>query len=373
MRHIESVSCEISNGMVYIYDQDGNMVETLSYPDLENAYSTGSGIVIETESMSYIYSVRGDYLELTGDRFRANTNKPPPEDLIPNFAKPGYSPESSQEDNSYERYHIPVQPSRNSTGGCLLLIIAAVVISVVCNKCSSSDNKARSESVSTTKQASFETSPTGKSEALEWAYYKSGGHYVCSHGSFTANGKDWHGAELFLRKHSGKQEVFVSFNTSYPCVQEDLSKAAYIFGEGESIVGKWHPSTDCKAIFYGENAVDLINAFRNQKKFAVAFRDHKDVLYLASFNVNGAFQKYCSLDNKTEVIGNTSPLEKPKSDSRNELNDMAWWEKILLGACSLFGILTLICSVVEKSWSMFFLSVLPWISPLLWLMRFFTA
>lgn len=71
MRDVESVSCDVVNNTVYIYDQNGNTVNVLSIPGLENAYSTGRCIIAETETMSYTYKVRRDgSLGLPGIRGR---------------------------------------------------------------------------------------------------------------------------------------------------------------------------------------------------------------------------------------------------------------------------------------------------------------
>ena len=137
MRNIESLSCDVSNGMVYVYDQDGNMVDTYSYPDIENAYSTGRGIVIETESMVYTYTLHGDYLKLSGSRFRSGGRKPPSDDLI---AKVSNRTEEHVSSSGYT-------PSRSYGGGgggspgCwFAFIIFAILYCVIYQKgCSHND------------------------------------------------------------------------------------------------------------------------------------------------------------------------------------------------------------------------------------------
>ncbi len=80
--NVESVSCEVSNGTIYIYDQYGNQVNVLSVPGLKYAHSTGRYIIAETESMSYTYKVRCDgSIEQTG--LRGRPSESPSDDLIP--------------------------------------------------------------------------------------------------------------------------------------------------------------------------------------------------------------------------------------------------------------------------------------------------
>lgn len=131
MRNIESLSCDVSNGMVYVYDQDGNMVDTYSYPDIENAYSTGRGIVIETESMVYTYSLHGNYLKCVGSRFRNSRPKPPPHDLIAKV---------SNRTEQYRDTSSDYTPSRsygggNGSPGCwFTFIIFAILYCVIYQK-----------------------------------------------------------------------------------------------------------------------------------------------------------------------------------------------------------------------------------------------
>ena len=136
MRNIESLSCDVSNGMVYVYDQDGNMVDTYSYPDIENAYSTGRGIVIETESMVYTYSLRGDYLKLTGSRFRSGGRKPPPDDLIAKVSN------RTEEDCGSSSGYIPSRSygGGGSPGCWFAFIIFAILYCVICQKGCSHDD-----------------------------------------------------------------------------------------------------------------------------------------------------------------------------------------------------------------------------------------
>ena len=123
MRNIESLSCDVANGMVYVYDQDGNMVDTYSYPDIENAYSTGRGIVIETESMVYTYSLRGDYLKLTGSRFRSGGRKPPPDDLIAKVSN-----RTEEDCGSYRGSYSSPSSSGSSAGGCGLILVLGCIV-----------------------------------------------------------------------------------------------------------------------------------------------------------------------------------------------------------------------------------------------------
>ena len=108
MIDVESVSCEVSNGTVYIYDQYGNLVNTLTgFIGLVHAYSTGRCIIVDTDSMSYTYSVgRDGSVRQTG--MRGRPNRPPSDDLIPSFAKPERSGGSSSSDYT---------PSYSSGGG----------------------------------------------------------------------------------------------------------------------------------------------------------------------------------------------------------------------------------------------------------------
>ena len=109
MRDVESVSCDVVNNTVYISDQNGNMVNILSIPGLENAYSTGRCIIAETETMSYTYKVRRDgSLEPPGIRGRVRAPDPPSDDLIPKVS------DSTEQVRGSSRDHAP---SRSYGGG----------------------------------------------------------------------------------------------------------------------------------------------------------------------------------------------------------------------------------------------------------------
>ena len=143
MRDVESVSCDVVNNTVYIYDQNGNTVNVLSIPGLENAYSTGRCIIAETETMSYTYKVRRDgSLGLPGIRGRVRAPDPPSDDLIAKVSN------RTEDDCGSSRGYTPSRSyggGGNGSPGCwFAFIIFAILYCVIYQKgCSNVDGDRR--------------------------------------------------------------------------------------------------------------------------------------------------------------------------------------------------------------------------------------
>lgn len=143
MRDVESVSCDVVNDTVYIYDQNGNTVNILSIPGLENAYSTGRCIIAETETMSYTYKVRRDgSLGLPGIRGRVRAPDPPSDDLIAKVSN------RTEDDCGSSRGYTPSRSyggGGNGSPGCwFAFIIFAILYCVIYQKgCSNVDSDRR--------------------------------------------------------------------------------------------------------------------------------------------------------------------------------------------------------------------------------------
>lgn len=74
-RNVESLSCKVDGSLVRVYDERGNTLDLLSFEYVENAYSTGRGIVVETETMCYTYVLQGNRLVRSGVRARSGSSK----------------------------------------------------------------------------------------------------------------------------------------------------------------------------------------------------------------------------------------------------------------------------------------------------------
>lgn len=127
MGRITSVGCEVVDDYnVVVYDQNGGSIDHLNLgAKIENAYSTGRGIVIETEQNAYIYSLRGDHLEHKGTRYRDVKQKQPPDDLAPKLI----FDRNDRHDISSDDEYCPEPPSGGSGIGCWGKI--AIVIGII--------------------------------------------------------------------------------------------------------------------------------------------------------------------------------------------------------------------------------------------------
>ena len=73
MGRIESLGCHLEGDTVYVYDQDGNNIDSIMIPPLtevENVYPSGHSVMIETPSDILIYSLRGRHMEHTGNKMK---------------------------------------------------------------------------------------------------------------------------------------------------------------------------------------------------------------------------------------------------------------------------------------------------------------
>ena len=118
MGRIESLGCHVEGDTVYVYDQDGNNIDSfLLDPYAENVYPSGRSVIVETPSDIYIYSLRGGHMERTGSKL-----KPPKHNM--GKRRGG----SSDEDDV-----VPASTSV-SHGGCGLwigIILGALIINQV--------------------------------------------------------------------------------------------------------------------------------------------------------------------------------------------------------------------------------------------------
>ena len=242
MRDVESVSCDVVNRTVYIYDQDGNWVNCLS--GFDRAYSTGQCIIAETETMSYTYKVRRDgSLEPPGIRGRVRAPDPPSDDLIPKVTERPERRSRSSEDS-----YVPSSPSSSSSsgaGGFMTLLIGGILVSIWVYNAIFSDNKSGSPPKNVrqhkTAQAHLDSMRCGNSKAnaasdngdLHWGYLDNGGYYVVVKGKHIC--KDWserqaEGSAVFcLRGHSGKLEVYLAFPDRI--VPNGLGVCSYCLGD----------------------------------------------------------------------------------------------------------------------------------------------
>ena len=73
MGRIDSIGCHVEGDTVYVYDQDGNNIDSIMIPPLtevENVYVSGRSVMIETPSDIHIYSLRGRHMVPTGNKMK---------------------------------------------------------------------------------------------------------------------------------------------------------------------------------------------------------------------------------------------------------------------------------------------------------------
>ena len=311
MRDVESVSCDVVNNTVYIYDQNGNTVNVLSIPGLENAYSTGRCIIAETETMSYTYKVRRDgSMEQTGIRGRVRAPDPPSDDLIPKVTE-----RPRRRSRSSEDCYVPSYPSSSSSSdaGCLVaLVIGGILVSIwVYNaifsgdKCGSTSGNMRQHKAAQTQRVSVQCDNSKANAAsangdLHWGHLDNGGYYVAVKGKYIC--KDWserqtEGSAVFcLRKRSGKLEVYVTFSDKI--VPNDLGVCGYFLGGNLAPSEiKYHdydccPSENNDSLFFVGDVAGLVSSMRGKNSFIVTFIDAKVGVYVGIFDITGVFYKY---------------------------------------------------------------------------------
>lgn len=311
MRDVESVSCDVVNNTVYIYDQNGNTVNVLSIPGLENAYSTGRCIIAETETMSYTYKVRRDgSMEQTGIRGRVRAPDPPSDDLIPKVTE-----RPKRRSRSSEDCYVPSYPSSSSSSdaGCLVaLVVGGILVSIwgydavfSGDKSGSESGNVRQHTTVQTQHASMQCDNSKAKEApangdLHWGHLDNGGYYVAVKGKYIC--KDWserqtEGSAVFcLRKRSGKLEVYVTFSDNI--VPNDLGVCGYFLGNGlTSSEIKYHDHECCSSenndsLFFVGDVAELVSSMRGKNSFIVTFMDAKAGVCCGMFVIIGAFDKY---------------------------------------------------------------------------------
>lgn len=62
----KSITCQSVGHMVYVRDEYGNLVDTLTFPQSVMAQSFGSGISVVCGTMCYTYTLQNGQLKQTG-------------------------------------------------------------------------------------------------------------------------------------------------------------------------------------------------------------------------------------------------------------------------------------------------------------------
>lgn len=196
--------------------------------------------------------------------------------------------------------------------GCLVVVILAVGFYLFFVKPNMNDGS------STSSSSKIETRQEG---SLSWGHLDDGGFWVSAMGGFKNiddNG-DCDVAYLTCRRSRNKNgslrhEVYINYCSKI--VPNSVNEIAYKFSATNFIANndaKWlfqscSASTDNTAIFFNDNTpnddrddvVNLLNAMNGKRYFAACFKDHRDRMIIAVFDITGAFAKYIDLQEGVE-------------------------------------------------------------------------
>ena len=62
----KAVTCQTSGNTVYVRDERGNLIDTLTFPQNPIAQSFGEGISVICGTLCYTYMLDGNHLKQTG-------------------------------------------------------------------------------------------------------------------------------------------------------------------------------------------------------------------------------------------------------------------------------------------------------------------
>ena len=324
MRNVESISCELVNGSVRIFDQYGNEVNCIS-GCFKHAYSTGCCIIAETDSMIYTYRVRRDgSIERTATRGRT-TPQPVSSELTAGFAKPEWSRETSSTQESYGSNYVPVPSSGSSSVGWGVILVLGCIVGLYKIFFSGGEGgkpSAAPASRQEIQQQASQSEQSGKSQPnvrycdgnLRWMRMQDGGYLISVDGKYELlEGKgafdfDNKGrpVSLVLRKRTGRHELFVIFDEKI--VSGKMIIAGYGFDKDVLNPELLHeiecsPSEDSKGIFFHRDVIGLVNAMRNKSLLAVICASGNGGYYngrLACFDIRRFFDKYIELEKEQE-------------------------------------------------------------------------